>query len=417
MNPRRRFIRQLLSIGAGTAASAYVDPFRPRFTLRAQSAGNKTVVVLFQRGGCDGLNACVPYGDSNYYNLRSSIAIAPPSGANANSARDLNGFFGLHPALADFMPIWQAGDLAVLPAVHYPNATQSHFDGQQFIESAASDPNIDGWLNRHLVSVPRTATMRGVGFGYELPQALRGQQIVSSFNDIAEFTTGLPQAEEDSLVADLNRVYAQDPDSTKAWRNLVQGSGRVMVNDLTVLSGIDTASYVPANGAVYPSTNVGRQFKQIAQLIKQDVGLETVSLSIGGWDTHDNEGGAVGYMADRMKDMSGCIRAFYTDLGSRMDDVLVMTMSEFGRTSAQNANGGTDHGHATVWFVVGRPVTGGVYGTWPGLASNQLQDGRYLNHSVDYRNVMAEVMVRHMGEPNVGTVIPNWTYAPIGFLP
>jgi uncharacterized protein (DUF1501 family) len=415
---RRQFIRQLATVSAGTMAFASLDPLRPRLRI-AEAAGGKTLIVIFQRGGCDGVNTVIPYGDAAYAGLRPTIRVPAPNAADPRAALDLDGYFGLHPGLAGLLPIWQAGDLAVLPACHYPDASQSHFDGQQFIESGAPLSTLDGWLNRHLVSLPRPAALRAAGFGSELPHALRGQQTVSSFNDIAEFSTELPTDTETALLSDLTRVYNQTPDSARAYRDLVYGSGRVMVNDLSVLSVIDVGSYVPANGAVYPATTLGRQLRQVAQLIKQDLGLEVAALGIGGWDTHADQGNGdpAAQQARRHQDFGGSIGAFYADLGPLMADVVVLTMTEFGRTARENGSRGTDHGHAAAWFVAGGSVTGGVYGTWPGLGASQLLYGRYLDHSVDFRDVMGEVLTRHLGSTDLATILPGHTFAPVGFLP
>lgn len=364
---RREFLRLLVSAAASTAAVGLSNPLRPRFAF-AQSGSGKTLVVIFQRGGNDGLNTVVPFGDPSYYTLRPRIAVPRPNASDPTAALALNGFgapsnfFGLHPGLAPLLPIWNAGQLAVLPATHYPNATQSHFDGQESIESGTDGPTLDGWLNRHLITLPRPAALRAVGFGDELPHALRGSLVVSSFNDMANFNTGLPAAQEAALLADLSRVYSQNPDNAKAYRALVHEHGRAVVNDLALLSGIDTAGYQPANGAVYPNSFFGRQMRQVAQLIKSGLGLEIAAVSIGGWDTHNGQGGgeSTGAQARRHQDFAGGIAALRTDLGSTaMRDVAVLTMTEFGRTAADNGSGGTDHGHAAAWFVAGGSVRGG----------------------------------------------------------
>jgi uncharacterized protein (DUF1501 family) len=410
-------MRQLATASAGAMALGALDPLRPRLRI-AEAANGKTLVVVFQRGGCDGVNTVIPYGDPAYAALRPTIRVPPPNLADPRAALDLNGFFGLHPGLSGLHTIWQAGELAVIPACHYPDASQSHFDGQQFIESGASDPSIDGWLSRHIVAVPRPATMRAAGFGSELPQALRGQAIVSSFNDIAEFTTELPADQEAALVADLTRVYNQAPDVSRAYRELVQNSGRVMVSDLDVLSALDVGSYLPENGAVYPNTGFGRQMKQVAMLVKQDLGLEVACLGIGGWDTHADQGNGDlnAQQARRHVEFGNAIGAFWQDLGARMADVVVLTMTEFGRTAEENGSRGTDHGHAASWFVVGGGVNPGVFGAWPGLASNQLLYGRYLDHSVDYRDVMGEILAQHLGNTDLSPIFPNHTHVPVGFL-
>lgn len=417
MVTRRDFFRYLAAASAATATFAFGNPFRPRLRV-ARAALGKTLVVIFQRGGCDGLNTVVPYADPDYAGLRPTIRIAPPTAGNPESAIDLDGFFGLHPGLAALAPIHGNGHLAVLPAVHYPDASQSHFDGQLYIESAAVSKTLDGWLNRHLLTFPQPAALRAVGFGSELPDALRGQAVVSAFNDITNFTLGLPGADEDALLADLGRIYSQDPDDSKAYRTLVQNNGRVIINDLAVLSEVDPRSYVPANGAVYPSSSFGTQLRQVAQLIKVGLGLEIAALGIGGWDTHTDQGGGQtnGQQFRRHQEFARGIAALYADLGAMMQDVVILTMTEFGRTARENDSRGTDHGHASAWLVAGHGVRGGVYGSWPGLASAEMVRGRYLDHSIDFRNVMGDLLTRHMGNTNLGALLPGHTYTPVGFM-
>lgn len=421
---RRDFLQLLVSASATTAAAALANPLRPRFAF-AQTGSGKTLVVIFQRGGNDGLNTVVPFGDGNYYALRPRIAVPPPNPNDPTAALALNGFgapnnfFGLHPGLAPLLPIWNAGQLAVVPATQYPNATQSHFDGQATIESGTDSPTLDGWLNRHLITLPRPAALRAAAFDSALPHALRGAAVVSAFNDLASFTTGLPADQDQALLTDFSRIVSQSPDTSKAYRALVNETGRAMVNDLTVLSGIDPTSYSPANGAVYPNSTYGQQLRQVAQLIKSGLGLEVAALSIGGWDTHNNQGGgeSTGQQARRHQDFAAGIAALWTDLGpAAMVNVTILTMTEFGRTAAENGSSGTDHGHAASWFVAGGRVHGGIYGSWPGLAAQSLVHGRYLDHSVDFRNVMGDVLVHHLGNPDVADVLPGFSYQPVGVI-
>lgn len=380
-------------------------------------------MVVFQRGGCDGLNTVVPYGDDTYYNLRPSIAIAPPNAGNPEAAIPLQDdthadFFGLHPALAAFDPIYKAGDLAVLPTVHYPDASRSHFDSQAFIESADTAKSLDGWLNRHLSTSSTTADLRAVGFGGTLPHALKGPEIVSSFNNLTHFNLGLPSAESDALLQRLTPIYGQTPNLNVPYQESLHHFGRVLVHDLDVISQVTSTPYVPANGAVYPSSTFGKQLQQTAQLIKSGVGLEIATLSMGGWDTHGNQGGgnAHGSQARRLADFANSIAAFYNDLGGQMQDVMVLTMTEFGRTAKENGSKGTDHGNASTWFVMGRSVSGGIYGEWPGLHEEQLYRGRYLSHTVDYRDILGEILTGHLGNEALDFLLPMHDYQPVGFL-
>ncbi len=423
---RREFLRNALAAGAGTAASFYGNPFHPRMRFAHAQTNGKTLVVVFQRGGADGLNECVPHGLAEYYAIRPNIAIPEPSSGEAGAAIDLDGFFGLHPALGALKPVFDAGDLAVFPACHYPDASRSHFDGQQNIESGEISDTSDGWLNRYLVENPQAAELRAVGFGSGLPHGLKGNAVVSSFSNITNFTLDLAPADEQALLQDLAAAYGQPADSSRLTRALVMETGRVMVNDVSALAPIVNQNYSPANGATYPGSTFGRQMMQTAQLIKAGVGLEVCSLGIGGWDNHSNEGSSTGSMANRLADFGNGLAAFHQDMGAGMNDVVVLTMSEFGRTSVENGSLGTDHAHATNWLAMGGPVLGGqVYphqngdaaALYPG-ALRSLQDvrGRYLDHSVDFRDVMGEILMQHFGATNLSTILPGHTPQPVGFM-
>lgn len=421
---RRDFLKNL---GAGYLAMSSLmldNPFRPRFRI-AKAAGGKKLVVVFQKGGNDGLNTIVPYGDPGYYPLRPTIGIPAPNGADPTAALDIDGFFGFHPSLASFQSIYGAGDLAILPTVHYAGASRSHFDAQFNMETArGASVRYDGWLNRYLTSQPGGGSIRAAGFpAYDdasLPDSLRGPEIVSTFRDLTGFGFGLPATEEAALRTRLGEIYAQEPNPSRAFAASLHDFGATMVNDLAILNTIDFAGYVPSNGAVYPNTNFGRGMQQTAQLIKEDVGLEVAALTRHQNDTHDNQGGGAptGRQAIVLRDFANGIAAFYQDLGSLMSDVMVVTMTEFGRTARENASRGTDHGNASAWFVMGNNVNGGMYlgSGWPGVAAGQLNEGRDLTYTLEYKDVMGEAMVRHMGNPNIATILPDHTYNPIGFL-
>ena len=416
-----------MAAGAGgVAATFYGDPFRPRMRFaHAQSVNNNVLVVVFQRGGADGLNECVPHGLPEYYQIRPTIAIPEPG--NTGGAIDLDGFFGLHPALGSLKPVYDANDLAIFPACHYPRASRSHFTGQRNLESGQDSDVADGWLNRFLVENPRAGQLRAAAIESGISHALKGDLIVSSFSNIGNFSLNLSPAEEADLISDLTTAYAQGADPSRLTRELVVETGRVMVNDVGVLSPIIQAGYSPSNGATYPGSTFGRQMMQTAQLIKADVGLEVVTVGLGGWDTHSNQGGANGRMSSRLTDFANTLQAFHQDLGVDMSRVVVLSMTEFGRTSVENGSNGTDHAHATMWTCMGGPVNGGaIYPNGGGAARdmypgfiNGLQEvnGRDLNHSLDFRDVMAEVLTRHLGVTDLSTILPGHMVAPpIGFL-
>lgn len=423
--------RDLLRYLAGTtvAAGSFLlsSPFQPRIRL-AQAAQGKTLVVVFQRGACDGLNTVVPYQEDRYYNLRPTIAIAPPNAGNSESAIDLDGFFGLHPALAAFDPIFKAGDMAIMPTVHYPNATRSHFDAQELIQSAASvkAQGLDGWINRYLANHAHIdGQLRAVGFdnsnGDGLAHALRGDVVVSSFGDLGDFDLSNSQGLDPALIERLGNVYSQGANPNLTYSELLQQFGRVTINDLSVISDIG-GDYTPANGAVYPNTRYGRQLSQVAQLIKANVGLESAWVDRFGWDHHKNQGGgnSDGTQSRRLKEFGDGIAAMYTDLGTRMNDVIILTMTEFGRTAKENGSGGTDHGNAASWFAVGQSINGGIHlgnQGWPGLAEDQLYRQRYLAHTVDYRDVFGDILTQHLGSNALGSILPGHSYTPVGILP
>lgn len=421
---RRDFIRKL-GQGYLAASIAFLDnPFRPRFRI-ARAASGKTLIVVFQKGGCDGLNTVIPYTEQSYYDYRPTIAIPAPDPGNPESAIPLDGMYGLHPALAPLEEIFFAGDLAILPTVHYPNGALSHFDSQPLIETAASVPDqgLDGWLNRHLVSQASSARLRSIGYVADedagLPDSLRGPAIASTFADMTNFHLDLSPAEQAALLERLTPIYEQTGDPGKIYSKLVHDYGRAVINDVAVLGSIDFSGYVPANGAVYPDTGFGRAMKQTAQLIKEGIGLEIAALTLHKWDHHQLQGGGQpsGRHYRSLAEFGGAIGALYRDLGPMMNEVVLMTSTEFGRTARENASGGTDHGNASVWFVMSPMVAGGFHmGTgWPGLSN--LHRNRALEHTVDYRDVYGEILTKHLGHTDLSTLLPGHSYNPVGFLP
>ncbi len=412
---RRDILRYLLAAPVAGSTFLYKNPLNP--VLReAHAATGKSLVVIFKRGGCDGLNALVPHGDDEYYNLRPTIGISRP-GTGAGSAIDLDGFFGLHPALAPLLPIFDNNHLAILPTVHYSNASRSHFSSQDFIESGVVSTGLtDGWLNRHLESFSQSGVLRAVSFG-GLAHSLRGDASVATISDINNFNFN--SRFSDDFLNRMEKVIGQPINPNDHNRYLLHEHGQVMLDNLKVLSQIDTENYQPSGGATYPSSGYGRQLKQVAQLIKEDVGLEIATINIGGWDTHSNQGGATGNQANRFTDYANGIAAIYNDLGNLMNNVVILTITEFGRTAMENASAGTDHGNAACWFAVGHGVKGGIHGEWPGLLANQLYRGRYLAHTVEYRDIFAEITANHLGNnTGIGSVLPGYTPPsnPLGIL-
>lgn len=377
-----------------------------------QGARGKILICLFQRGAADALNIVVPFGERAYYGMRPAIAIAPPSrSAGGIGAIDLDGFFGLHPALAPLKPLWDRGLLAPIHAVGSPSATRSHFDAQDYMESATPDNKgtSDGWLNRYLAT-SRTCEQcaatpfRAVAMTPQTPRVLQGSAPSVAMNSVADFTVRSGGAQAAQLEA-LYRTGSAD---------LIHGAGTEMFEAVKMLRAANPQRYQPEHGAAYPSTQFGQRLLSIAQLIKSGVGLEVAFADIGGWDTHVNQGGATGQLAQRLGDFGASIAALVTDLGDRMQDVVILTMSEFGRMARQNGSGGTDHGHAGAMFAIGGAVKGQrVVGRWPGLAPEQLYEGRDLTLTTDFRAVFAEVASRHLGATKLDALFPGYTPAAV----
>lgn len=379
------------------------------------AGGKKILICLFQRGAVDGLSMVVPYGDKNYYSARSEIAVAQPTQkAGAEGVLDLNGFFGFHPNMAPLLPVYKSGHLAVIQACGSPSASRSHFDAQDFMECGVADNKsvASGWLNRMLLACPedraKLSPFSAVAMTGVLPRSLQGDHDALAIPDLQTFGVG------------SGGGFAGKPSTTEAANGfegmyeatvdrVLHGTGHEAFDAIAMLKAANPGKYKPQNGATYPGGSFGRSLMQIAQMIKADLGVEVAFADIGGWDTHANQGGATGQLANRFREFSSGLAALYQDLGDRMADVVILTMSEFGRTVRQNGNRGTDHGHATCFMVMGGPIRGGkVYGKWPGLAHEQLNEGRDLALTTDYRDVFAELSQKHLGARDLAKIFPNF---------
>jgi uncharacterized protein (DUF1501 family) len=380
--------------------------FAPSFLARTAFAAAppqrpRQLIAIFQRGAVDGLNMVVPFGDAEYYRARPSIAIARPGKDEA--AIDLDGFFGLNPRLRPLKPFWDERRLAVVHACGSHDATRSHFDAQDFMESAT--PGVkstgDGWLNRYLQArrVETGSSFRAVSLTQQLPRALQGVAPAVAISQLSQFGV-----RNDRVGASFEEQYAAAAD------RVLNGTGRDTFDAIRTLKTADPARYQPEHGADYPRSPFGQALKQIAQLSKAGVGLEVAFAELGGWDTHVNQGGAQGQLAMRLDDFGRSIAALVVDLGDRMEHTVVLTMSEFGRAVSENGNRGTDHGHGNAMFAIGGHVRGGrIYGRWPGLARDKRYDGRDLAVTTDFRDVFGEVVVRHLGLENPSAVFPGYS--------
>jgi uncharacterized protein (DUF1501 family) len=400
----------LALVGTSTIPSFLTRTVLAEVTTAA--ANRKKLVVLFQRGAADGLNIVVPYQEKAYYQMRSSIAI------QQNQVLDLNGFFGLHPSMASMKPLYDQGHLAIVHAAGSPSTTRSHFDAQDYMESGTPDLKItpDGWLNRALqaedmAAARKETAFRAVALGTQVPRSLQGKIPAIAVSNVADFSVGGRGSTTSPISNAFQAMYDESTDS------LLHGTGDETFEAVKMLKAADPAKYLPQNGAVYPNTPFGNSLKQIAQLLKANLGVEAAFSDIGGWDTHQNQGNVTGQLANRLKEFSDTIAAFWKDMGVDSENITLVTMSEFGRTARQNGTGGTDHGHANVMFVLGGAVKGGkVYGKWPGLGPDQLNEGRDLKVTTDFRNVLGEAAYRTLGAKNLEVVFPGAQVQPHNFL-
>jgi uncharacterized protein (DUF1501 family) len=387
----------------------------PRFLVRAADAAparGRVLVAVFQRGAVDGLAMVPPHGDPGYYPTRPSIAIPRPARGDADRTIDLDEFFGLHPALAPLVPLWQARQLAVVHACGSPDPTRSHFDAQDYMESGTPGvkSTADGWLARAGAGRSASSPFRAVAIGSRLPRTLRGDAGAVAMASIDRFD--VRAGADTGARKGFEELYAG------GGRDLLHGTGRETFEAVRRLKSSGASRIVPANGAEYPRGRFGEAMRQIAQLIRADVGLEIAFADMEGWDTHVGQGAERGQLALRLAEFGDALAAFARDLGDRMSDVVVLTMSEFGRTVAENGNRGTDHGHATAMLVLGGGVQGGrVHGRWPGLAREQLFEGRDLAMTTDFRTLFSEVATRHLGVPAAAPLFPGWRpVAPLGIV-
>ncbi len=390
--------------------------FAPSFLTRTAFAQGRTLrarrlVAIFQRGAVDGLSMIVPFGEADYYRSRPTIAIPKP-GSGDGAALDLDGFFGLNPRLAPLKPLWDAHELAIVDACGSPDSTRSHFDAQDYMETAT--PGVkstsDGWLNRYLQAKQEqhATPFRAVALTAQMPRSLQGRAPALAVSQLDQFN--IHGGGAGVVATSFEAQYAAAAD------RVLNGAGRDAFDAMKMLGRTDPAGYQPAHGAEYPRSPFGQALRQVAQLAKADVGLEVAFADLGGWDTHVNQGSAGGQLGGRLDDLSRGIAALVQDLGDLMADTVVLTMSEFGRAVNENGNRGTDHGHGNAMLAIGGGIRGGrVYGRWPGLAMEQRYEQRDLAVTTDFRDVFAEIVVRHMGITDPAPIFPGHQVRPENF--
>ncbi|MDQ7030032.1 MAG: DUF1501 domain-containing protein [Ardenticatenia bacterium] len=395
--------------GARFGALAWANP--------ETAATSETLVIVFLRGGCDGLNIVPPLAgdDRQYYETKRPSLQVPASGSDA--ALPLDGQFGFHPACAPLHDLYQDGKLALVLAVGLTVDTRSHFDAMDYIElgTPGRKDTGTGWLARYLASSPHVSSallLPAVAAGTLRPTALLGADQAVALNDLDALSFYGHWKYRDAQRLALRHMYQ----SATSW---LHRAGVQTLDLVDIVEARKPPSYTPANGAVYPDTSFGNQLKVLAQLIKMEVGLHVATIDLGGWDTHAYQGdGSGGYFASLLDELARGLTAFYTDLDVGYTDRLtVVVLSEFGRRLRENANGGTDHGHGNVMMVLGNQVNGGLHGRWPGLHEDQLYDRADLAVTTDYRQVLSEIVIRRLQNPNLGAIFPGYTeYKPLGVV-
>lgn len=392
--------RDFLTLATGASAGVWLHS--NSWALSSPVKNQKLVVVML-RGAVDGLSILVPYSDSNYYQLRDQTAIAKP-GAD-NGLIKLNSQFGLHPALAPLMPLWEQGQLSFIPASGSPDITRSHFDAQDYLESATPGRKTtpDGWLNRFLGQLPDANTEgRAINLGPTMPRILTGPQAVGSLG-LGKSATRPSHLDRPRVASSFDALYKNDAalaaalSSAQLSRNEMQAA---LMNEMSDAN----------NGAPLPD-GFPADARRLAQLMRGNEQLQVAFLSLGGWDTHINQGNGSGQLANRLKPLGEGLLALAQGLGSQWQNTTVLVMSEFGRTAKENGSGGTDHGHGNVmWLLGGSTVGGQIHGQWPGLGSGSLYEGRDIAVTTDFRAVIAEILGAQfaLNDRQLANILPNY---------
>lgn len=400
------------AIRRAALAAAALPGWMPRlaFAGRAAPRGD-TLVCIFLRGAADALNIVVPHGEDAYYQARPTLAIARPDDARAPArlrARDLDGFFGLHPALAPLIESWQAGHLAAVHACGAPDESRSHFQAMELMERGLADSAgpASGWLGRHLAATRGGSPLRAVGFGERLPRMLYGPAPATALRSIADFHLGGRLADAAPFQAAMSALYRDD-----------EGLAESALGALEVIATLARLDPARQPAGAYPESDLGSALRQTAMLIRAEVGLEVACVDVGGWDTHVAQGGGEGPMAALLTDLGASLAAFHAEMHAHMGRICVVVMSEFGRRVQENGGLGTDHGHGGAMLLLGGGLAGGkVHGDWPGLAPERLVGPGDLAATTDYRDVLAEIVRGRLGNPRLAEVFPGHAPRPIGVL-
>lgn len=400
--------RDFLKLAGSFAVAPALPAWMPRMAFAPQGVEppGDILVVVFQRGGMDGINAVIPHGDGDYYQHRSALAIPEPEDGSDQTGIDLDGFFGLHPSLLPLKDLWDEKSLAIVHAVGSPDPTHSHFDAMDYMERGTpGEKSIPtGWIGRHLQTAPwqNESPFRAIGMGGVMQAALRGPIPVTTLKSISDFHLQGDVSQLTEIRARLESLYNLG--------STLDAEAMETFNAVDMLDKIDVTNYTPSGAAAYPETEFGMAMKQVAQIAKAEIGLEVACVDIGGWDTHNQQGQLEGELPTLLNEFSSGLASLYNDLGDRAKSVTIVTMSEFGRRVKENGSEGTDHGHGNCMFILGGGVNGGkVYGEWPGLAPDKLFNGIDLDIKTDYRDVLGEVVEKRLKNPSLGEVFPTYS--------
>ncbi|PJF23488.1 MAG: hypothetical protein CUN56_00755 [Phototrophicales bacterium] len=419
MLSRREMIRNSVMLGGVAAAAHALPTWMPRLAF-AQPYNNPrgdVMIVVFLRGGADSLNMIVPFGDDLYYEARPRLAIPRPDTSGSDpKALDLDGFFGLHPALAPLLPLFQGGQIRAIHATGSPHGNRSHFEAMDFMERGVTDHHggmTTGWVARHLATLDtgNLSPVRGIGWGAAVQTALMGASSTIALQSIIDYHLAGDVGFATQMMQSLMSLYQIGDESLYQTAQNTQSA-------IDLIASVDYQRYVPQNGAEYPEDDFALALRQTAALIRADVGLEVACIDLGGWDTHTQQGGIEGNHARLMAQLANGLAAFHQDMGTDMSKVSLVVMSEFGRRLHENANNGTDHGQGGAMLVMSGSlvVPNPVIANWAGLTPDALIDGEDLAITIDYRDVLGELLRKRLHNPDVQQVFPDYDFTDIGIF-
>ena len=404
---RRDMIKGSAILTGLATAYAGLPGWMPRlaFAQPYKNPAGDILVSIFLRGGADFLNMVVPYGEDAYYDARPQLAIPRPDASSDLKVLDVDGFFGLHPALSPLLPIFNGGEMTAVHATGSPHETRSHFEAMDFMErgTPGSYDVTSGWIGRHLslLDTDNPSPIRGIGWGTAVQMALTGAPSVVAMKSIIDYHLDGDEALAMQMMESLVSLYSLETNSLEETAIATQSA-------IDVVASVGYENYIPKNGATYPENDFAFALRQTASLIRADVGLEAACIDLGGWDTHVNQGGVEGTQARLMTQLAEGLAAFHQDMGTDMSNITVVIMSEFGRRLEENGGRGTDHGHGgSVMLMSGNLAQPGIVANWPGLTPDVLDRGD-LAITIDYRDVLSELLTKRLNNPGIAEIFPNY---------